>query len=451
MKKSYHYFSSLLLIIILIVSVLINFINFLRNRRYSEHEQLKFTYLLTKYDSNCSYKTKTGVQFVWPACNEAELGQVYSVTGRLRMSSANSFFDYFFLDVSDITKLSNNGNSLNTPFLLFYRMLLKSADLVSGRLIVILHSWLHTEPASLVVGLVLGSQKADFSPDFRSLVKSLGLSHMVAVSGFHLGVLSVFISDVFSFVRSPKIRFSIIVVLLFWYCLIVSSPLSILRAFLMFSLSAIGRNFFKRPINSLYVLFQVLVLMICFSPFYLGNTGFQLSFLSTFGILLFGGLDVTGDDDFILRLDGFSFSNYFSLFISLIKQSILTSFYAQLTSLPFLISTFGEVAPWGFLSTLLFSAALSFLISFSVPLLLIAFTTSSFSGLHFVLLPLFCFLDDFVSWIIGILRLFAHYFGLLVKIDFTPTISHFLVYYGFLCAVGFWLWRRRFRVFSYVS
>jgi len=450
MKKCVSYFYSLILMFLVILSACIFFCDLRRNQLKSENDVITLTYFLTKHDSRCTYRTNTGYIFTWKACEQAELGHNYLIIGRITTRPANLFFDYYSLDVSSISLIDDDRRSLLFPVLYLYRFLLKTAEDVQDSISTITSSYLESESAGLVLGLVLGSAQADFSPDFRSLIQSLGLSHMVAVSGFHLGVLALLFTDLFSGFRSPKLRYLVIFFFLFWYALIVSSPLSLLRALFMFILTSIGRYFFKRPIYSFYVLIQVLVLMTTYSWFFLGNIGFELSFLSTAGILLFGGLDVSNMSQSSLDLDIDRSRFSCSSLVTLIKRSILTSLAAQLMSLPVVLYGFGEVAPWGMVSTLVFSASLSFLVAFCAPLLLVCYLLRNLSVTSVLVGPFFAFLNDFCTLLIKGLRIFAHFFGVIIKIEKIPRISLILVYYLFILFI-LWFWRRlRFRRTQYV-
>lgn len=126
----------------------------------------------------------------------------------------------------------------------------------------------------------------------------LGISHLFAISGFHLGVLSgllfflfktpyTFLQNRYFPYRSYKLdSFLFIAALLLAYLLFLDTPPSLLRAFTML---VIGFTLYDRhyKILSMWTLFLTLTLLLSFSPRLLFSLGFWLSVFGVFYIFLF--------------------------------------------------------------------------------------------------------------------------------------------------------------------
>jgi competence protein ComEC len=126
----------------------------------------------------------------------------------------------------------------------------------------------------------------------------LGISHLVAISGFHLGVLSVLLFFIFKTpytffqnryfpYRSYKLdSFIIISSILLLYLLFLDSPASLLRAFVMF---VVGFGLYERgfKIISMQTLFLTAVLILSFFPRLFFSLGFWLSVGGVYYIYLF--------------------------------------------------------------------------------------------------------------------------------------------------------------------
>lgn len=126
----------------------------------------------------------------------------------------------------------------------------------------------------------------------------LGVSHIIAISGFHLGILSALLYLLLSkpykilqnryFVyRNSKVDlFLIIATLLLFYMLFLDSPDSLLRSFAMLIVGFIlyDRGF---KIISMQTLFLTVTLLLVFSPRLLFSLGFWLSVFGVFYIFLF--------------------------------------------------------------------------------------------------------------------------------------------------------------------
>jgi competence protein ComEC len=126
----------------------------------------------------------------------------------------------------------------------------------------------------------------------------LGVSHLFAISGFHLGVLSTllffilrpiyaFFQNLYFPYRNLKIDlFSFIAVILFIYLVFLNFPPSLLRAFTMLIIGFIlhDRGF---KIISMQTLFLTMAILMVFFPRLMFSIGFYLSIFGVFYIFLF--------------------------------------------------------------------------------------------------------------------------------------------------------------------
>lgn len=134
--------------------------------------------------------------------------------------------------------------------------------------------------------------------DLQSTFSNLGVSHLLAISGFHLGVLSAllyfFLRPVYSFAqnryfpyRNSKLDiFLVVAVTLFIYMLFLDSPPSLIRAFGML---VVGFVLYDRGIKivSTQTLFLTVLLILSFFPRLFFSLGFWLSASGVFYIFLF--------------------------------------------------------------------------------------------------------------------------------------------------------------------
>ncbi len=122
----------------------------------------------------------------------------------------------------------------------------------------------------------------------RDLFQRAGLSHLLAISGLHVGVVALIVLGLLYPLKRlgyNRVRFSCAILVLWGYAFICGLSPSVIRACIMFSI-LIGSNLLKRhnyPINSLAI---AAFLMLVYDPFFLWDIGFQLSFLSVLLILL---------------------------------------------------------------------------------------------------------------------------------------------------------------------
>lgn len=146
-----------------------------------------------------------------------------------------------------------------------------------------------SEPhGSLMAGLLLGSRKG-ISADLMRKFSDIGLTHILAVSGYNITLVISFVGVLFGFCsRKYKIIFSSVFVVLF--VLLVGASASVVRAAVMGIVSLLalwfGREYFVK-----ISLFSAAFFMCLFNPKVLVfDVGFQLSFLATFGIVFISPL-----------------------------------------------------------------------------------------------------------------------------------------------------------------
>ncbi|MCX7862049.1 MAG: competence protein ComEC family protein [Bacteroidales bacterium] len=142
---------------------------------------------------------------------------------------------------------------------------------------------------AITSAIVLG-YKNDIDAEIQQAYASAGATHILAVSGLHVGVVYLVISFMLSFLKRNKYLFWIhlIVVLLFlwFYALVTGLSPSVLRATTMFSFVAIARSI-KRKTNIYNTISASALFLLMFNPFQLFEIGFQLSYMAVLGIVYF--------------------------------------------------------------------------------------------------------------------------------------------------------------------
>ncbi len=113
----------------------------------------------------------------------------------------------------------------------------------------------------------------------------VGLQHLLAVSGFHFGILSAFLSILFQQIASRKIATYLLIGSLTIYWIFLGNSPSVERAWISLSLLLVGKLFGLR-ISGLNALGVSLMVCVIKDPLVPLHMGFQLSFLCTLAILL---------------------------------------------------------------------------------------------------------------------------------------------------------------------
>lgn len=149
-------------------------------------------------------------------------------------------------------------------------------------------SGLDGDELAVLSALTLGC-KSDLSEEVRTQYSISGASHVLALSGLHIGILCMVVTGIFGlfFHRHHRYRLSrLLAIPVVWaFILMVGSPSSAVRAGLMFTLLILG-NCLTRVGYPLNTLALTAFVMLVYNPFYLFDVGFQMSFSAVASILL---------------------------------------------------------------------------------------------------------------------------------------------------------------------
>ena len=147
---------------------------------------------------------------------------------------------------------------------------------------------LESDDQTVAEAMVLGCRRG-LKGELRDRYADTGNSHLLAVSGLHIGLVFVLVNVLLLFL--PTLRYghilkNIAAVILIWAFAFVSglSP-SAVRAALMFGMMQIGLAVSVEQ-NSLNTICGAALLMLTASPHYLFDVSFQLSFVAVVGIAL---------------------------------------------------------------------------------------------------------------------------------------------------------------------
>ena len=147
---------------------------------------------------------------------------------------------------------------------------------------------LDTESAALIKAITTG-RKDDIEKEQRESFSASGLSHILAVSGMHTGIIFLIVTWLLFPVMLFKgriIRLLISAFVIILFCFITGLSPSVIRASSMILIIIAGRIFFQKN-NTLNCLVITAFIMLLYNPYYIYDAGFQLSFLAVLSILIY--------------------------------------------------------------------------------------------------------------------------------------------------------------------
>ncbi|MED1825472.1 DNA internalization-related competence protein ComEC/Rec2 [Brevibacillus agri] len=201
------------------------------------------------------------------------------------------------------------------------------------------------ETAGYMKSLLLGLGQ-DVTPELESMYANLGLSHVLAISGLHVTlVTSMFMWCLDRLGVSRRWGLFATVSLLVGYVLLVGASASAVRSGLMGGVGLVCQVAGKR-LDGKEVWAGALLVMLAVNPYQLWHVGFQLSFAVTLGLILFVPYSL----------------HVFERVPVWIRTLVAVTFSAQLVSFPFLIYHFHQFSPLSWLVNLLATPVLSLLV-----------------------------------------------------------------------------------------
>ena len=363
------------------------------------------------FDGSSTYETNGVVLAVLPRTTRLKYGDRVSVSGFMTVPGEFDAFSYAdYLARQGIYSLIRSATlgrvELVTP-----------NDFTSGLIAIrsrareLIASYLPEPQAGLLTGILLGDERGmsnGLSDDFGAV----GASHIIAISGFNMTILSGVVVALMSRLKARQgfvVAFAIGVLIV--YTVFVGATPSVLRAALMSSLLLIAPLLNRKTYLPATLAFAALM-MTMFDPFALWDVGFQLSFVAVLGMALFvPPMQRLLDNVLLKRLPTDSVRTA-SGFVS---DTLLVTLAAQLATTPLLALVFQRVSVVSLVTNALVIPVQPALLVLGVIALISAFV---FPPIALVVFP---FVLVLLAWTISIVRLFADLPFAQVSIQISPV------------------------------
>lgn len=220
----------------------------------------------------------------------------------------------------------------------------------------------------LVSTLLLGEKSLDTHAEEH--FRNLGISHILAISGMHVGFLSFTLLKLFTILKIPEKNARLLTLpFLFIYALLVALPVSVIRAVLMLSIYHCGVAL-RQVKDAFSALLATATIVLMVNPMQLFSLSFQLSFMATLGIIFFY-------QPLRYRLGRHLKSSSF------VVESILLSLSAYATTFPIVLFYFHRLNVLSFLGNVVVVPLIGILFIYTIILLPIGFISPAAGTLLF--------------------------------------------------------------------
>lgn len=247
--------------------------------------------------------------------------------------------------------------------------------------------------AATLNAIVLGD-KAALSDELYGDIKTVGVSHVMAVSGLHLSIImgQVFrLTDRFYYNKYLQVLLSLLSVV--FIVAVCGFTKSVIRAAIMFVISS-AAPLFGRESDSLSSLCATVTVLLIYSPLVIFNLAFQLSALATFGVVVLA--------PFFTELICSRLKSE-NMLLQGAAGVVSTSVFASLMTVPIVVYRYRYVSLISVIANLLITHAVTVALVCSV----LAVTLGSFSVFGAVSKPIMLTAGYCAGYINGIIKLLA--------------------------------------------
>lgn len=281
-----------------------------------------------------------------------KLGDYYNVVGEFKEPTQNTNFylfnykNYLYSNKIYWTVTANEIKLLKKNDNIFYNI---KNEIIKK---------INNSENSIYLNLfILGNNKY-LDKDIYDSYKLNGISHLFAISGMHISLLSSALLCLLNkIIKRSNINYIIVILFLFYYMFLTNFSPSIIRATFLFTLISL-KKLLKLDINNILILIFIFFMLLLINPYYIYNVGFVFSFSISFCLMYFNSI----------------INKYKNYFIKL----FVTSFISFLVSIPIMINNYHEINLLSPFLNLIFVPYVSIII---FPLSLITFIFPSFSSL----------------------------------------------------------------------
>ena len=141
------------------------------------------------------------------------------------------------------------------------------------------------EFSSIILGITLGYTE-EIEEDVRNNFSESNISHVLAVSGMHIGYVVLACTFVFNKIFGKRKGYFLSILFCLFYMALSGMSPSVVRATIMTILALLAKLIYKKSDIWTNISISSLILLI-YNPYLIQNVGFVLSFAGTIGILIY--------------------------------------------------------------------------------------------------------------------------------------------------------------------
>ena len=276
---------------------------------------------------------------------------------------------------------------------------------------------------SVITAILLGNDDT-MDPDLKAGYASAGVSHILCVSGMHVGIIFMilnFLLNPLDYSRRLRFLKSLLLIIAVWfYATLTGLAPSVQRSATMFTFVTVG-GLLRRNVNVFHSLFASMFVLLLVNPLLIFEIGFEMSYLAVFGIVIFQPRLAS------LLTPKTRIGRYF-------WELICVSVAAQLATFPLSVFYFGQFPNYFLLSNLLVMSLSFVVIVTGIALLAVSWWPFVSSGVGWLLTYEIRLMNGIIS--------FIHSLPYSVTDHLSFNFLQTMLIYGIIILVFFFLVKR---------
>lgn len=277
-------------------------------------QELKVS-LIGEYKGNIKIKTN-----LYPEFGYGDLVKISGIVSRADEKYRNYFLSrgiFGEINFPNIKLIEKNRGNFIKAGLFSFKEKIKDIFKIS----------LPKQKAAFLAGITIGARE-DFSKDFKEKMSLSGTTHLIALSGYNISVITLAVGLAFTSFFSGIISFYLSILTIILFVLMTGAEASVVRAAVMGAI-ALFSNQAERLFSPRNAIVAAAFVMVLFNPRVLVfDIGFQLSFAALLGLVYLAPALKN-----VLKIKSRGFLSW--------KENAVITASAQIMALPILFSSFG--------------------------------------------------------------------------------------------------------------
>lgn len=230
--------------------------------------------IVTLFDSNNKFEIKPGIKFLANSRFKVGAPKILreDFDEQTFLISKNSFF-FVSVAAKDFSIREDNYN--------FYTFLFDTKESIKQRIIDIVQD---SNIADILTAITTGD-KSGIDRITKEIFSLTGTAHVLAISGLHVGIFSLFIYTLIGFLKNRFVKLFVFIILVWAFIIFTGGQPSAVRAAIMATFTAFLIYYGKVP-NPINILLFTILLFVIIDPTVIYSVSFQLSIFAISGIIL---------------------------------------------------------------------------------------------------------------------------------------------------------------------